>query len=226
MIINLFSIFDPSIYLINIFPWLATFLILFLININKFWLIRKVNLIIWLVLNPLIKELMPSTSLKIKKGSLMVLLFLFISIFLINILALFPFIFTLTGHILLTFPAAFVIWIRLIFYGWLNNTKHIMAHLVPMGTPILLINFIVIIELVRNIIRPITLSVRLCANIVAGHLLLSLLRNFSLTSLSLFLFSFIGIIILVLLEIAVALIQSYVFITLSSLYITEVHYEQ
>jgi F-type H+-transporting ATPase subunit a len=89
----------------------------------------------------------------------------------------------------------------------------------------MLINFIVIIELVRNIIRPITLSVRLCANIVAGHLLLRLLRNFSITSFTLFTISFSGIVILGLLEIAVALIQSYVFITLSSLYATEIHYE-
>jgi len=225
MIINLFSIFDPSIYLIRIFPWIIVFITIILIFSNKFWLLNKIQLTLWIILTPLIKEIIPSLRNSLKKGSIIFILFLFISIFYINILALFPFIFTPSGHIMLTFPAAFIIWTCFIIYGWLNNTKHIIAHLVPIGTPIMLINFIVIIELVRNIIRPITLSVRLCANIVAGHLLLRLLRNFSLNRFTLFTVSFSGIIILGLLEIAVALIQSYVFITLSSLYATEIHYE-
>lgn len=98
-----------------------------------------------------------------------------------------------------------------------------MAHLVPIGTPLLLMNFMVLIEIVSNIIRPITLSVRLCANIVAGHLLLRLLRNFSLIRINHIIYSFLGLIILGVLEIAVALIQGYVFITLISLYSTEIH---
>jgi len=92
-----------------------------------------------------------------------------------------------------------------------------------MGTPLILINFIVLIELVSNIIRPITLSVRLCANIVAGHLLLSLLSNFSLNRFIYFYYSLSGLLILGILEIAVALIQGYVFITLVSLYSTEIY---
>lgn len=225
MIINLFSIFDPSIYIIRFFPWIIVFFTIIIIFSNKFWLLNKIQLSIWIILSPLIKEIIPSINLSLKKGSIIIILFLFISIFFINILALFPFVFTPRGHIILTFPAAFIIWTSFIIYGWLNNTKHIIAHLVPIGTPIILINFIVIIELVSNIIRPITLSVRLCANIVAGHLLLRLLRNFSLTRFTLFSISFSGIIVLGLLEIAVALIQSYVFMTLSSLYATEIHYE-
>jgi len=52
-----------------------------------------------------------------------------------------------------------------------------MAHLVPKGTPVLLIPFIVLIELVRGVIRPFTLAVRLAANIVAGHLILVLVAG-------------------------------------------------
>lgn len=226
MIINLFSIFDPSINFLSFFPWIIVLITLILLNSNKFFIKNKILLIIWIILFPLIKEIIPSFKLNLKKGRIMLLLFLFISLFFINILALFPFVFTPTGHIILTFPTALIIWFCFIIYGWINNSKHIIAHLVPIGTPIILINFIVIIELVSNIIRPITLSVRLCANIVAGHLLLRLLRNFSLSNLVVFSLSFFGLVILGLLEIAVALIQRYVFITLSSLYATEVHYEQ
>jgi F-type H+-transporting ATPase subunit a len=95
-----------------------------------------------------------------------------------------------------------------------------MAHIVPSGAPNTLIPILVLIELIRNIIRPITLSVRLSANIIAGHLLISLLgETSSLASLPL---TFTMIIMLLVLEIAVALIQAYVFTILISIYSSEV----
>ena len=88
-----------------------------------------------------------------------------------------------------------------------------LAHLVPVGTPRFLIPVIVIIETVRNIIRPLTLSIRLAANIVAGHLLLTLLGSqgplLSLFNLSLLM---IGLFLLLLLEVAVACIYYFKFI--------------
>jgi F-type H+-transporting ATPase subunit a len=98
-----------------------------------------------------------------------------------------------------------------------------LSHLVPQGTPSALIIFIVIIELVSNIIRPITLCVRLTANLIAGHLLMSLLGN-ALTSLPIItgIFALPVPLILTILESAVACIQAYVFITLITLYTTEV----
>jgi F-type H+-transporting ATPase subunit a len=98
-----------------------------------------------------------------------------------------------------------------------------LSHLVPQGTPGLLIIFIVLIEIVSNIIRPITLCVRLTANLIAGHLLMSLLGN-AISSMPVT-----GVILaipvpitLTVLESAVACIQAYVFITLITLYTTEV----
>lgn len=97
------------------------------------------------------------------------------------------------------------------------------AHLVPLGTPAPLINFMVIIETISSIIRPLTLSVRLTANIIAGHLLISLLGNIGPNSRKTI---FIRIILLqfllIILELAVAIIQSYVFSILTILYISEV----
>ena len=97
--------------------------------------------------------------------------------------------------------------------------------MVPLGTPYVLINLMVIIELISNIIRPITLSVRLTANMIAGHLLLSLLRNSSLQSVYFFSLSSLGLVLLTILELRVALIQAYVFSMLITLYSTEVIYE-
>lgn len=108
--------------------------------------------------------------------------------------------------------------------GWLKTPQSMLAHLVPLGTPVALMPLMVIIELVSNVIRPLTLSVRLAANMVAGHLLLTLLGNQGPASawiLSIFLI--IAIVILAILETAVSLIQAYVFRVLRTLYFNEVN---
>lgn len=107
--------------------------------------------------------------------------------------------------------------------GWLKTPTRIFAHLVPIGTPVALIPLMVIIEITRNLIRPITLRVRLAANITAGHLLLNLLggqtpsSSYPVSILILTILLFIGI-----LELAVSVIQAYVFSVLSTLYFNEV----
>ena len=114
------------------------------------------------------------------------------------------------------------LWLGRIILSIIYQYNNLLAHLVPVGTPRFLIPVIVIIETVRNMIRPLTLSIRLAANIVAGHLLLTLLGSqgplLSLFNLSLLI---IGLFLLLLLEVAVACIQSYVFTILSSLYLNE-----
>ena len=98
------------------------------------------------------------------------------------------------------------------------------AHLVPQGTPGPLIPFIVLIETIRNVIRPGTLAVRLAANIIAGHLLLTLLGSTGPSlSISLVTLLLISQILLLTLEAAVAVIQSYVFAVLRTLYAREVN---
>jgi len=98
------------------------------------------------------------------------------------------------------------------------------AHLVPMRTPGVLIPFIVLIETVRRVIRPLTLAIRLSANIIAGHLLLTLLGN-QLANLRILGLIFPTEIMLVGLEMAVSLIQAYVFTILITLYVREVREE-
>ena len=107
--------------------------------------------------------------------------------------------------------------------GWalLFQPLSVLSHLVPLGTPYVLIPFIVLIESVSNIIRPGTLSIRLAANMVAGHLLLTLLGSQG-PSIGRHLPGLmVGLVALLLLEVGVACIQAYVFTILSSLYLSE-----
>jgi F-type H+-transporting ATPase subunit a len=137
-------------------------------------------------------------------------------------MGLFPYIFTRRRHISFTLTLALPLWLGRILISILYQYNNLLAHLVPTGTPSFLIPVIVVIETVRNIIRPLTLSIRLAANMVAGHLLLTLLGSQGPT---LRIFNLIlligGLFILLLLEVAVACIQSYVFTILSSLYLNE-----
>lgn len=224
MIINLFSIFDPSTNIFNLsLNWLRTTLgILFFPII--FWFIPSRLRIFWnkifLTLHSEFKTLLGVYSFK---GTTFMFISLFTLILFNNFLGLFPYIFTRTSHITLTLSLALPLWLRFILYGWINNSKHIFAHLVPQGTPSVLIPFIVIIETIRNIIRPGTLAVRLSANIIAGHLLLTLLGNTgnSLSYLIVSLLIFAQLLLLIL-ESAVAIIQSYVFTILRTLYSREI----
>nr|ASM82765.1 ATP synthase F0 subunit 6 [Hierodula patellifera] len=226
MMTNLFSVFDPSSNIMNLsINWLSTFIGLLLIP-TSLWLIPSRSTIVWnLIINKLHEEFkLFIGKKKINKGST----FIFISIFSIilynNFMGLFPYIFTSTSHMTMTMSLALPLWLSFMLYGWINNTKHMFAHLVPQGTPGVLMPFMVCIETISNITRPGTLAIRLAANMIAGHLLMILLgntgSNLMLSLLPLLIFMQI---LLLTLESAVAIIQSYVFAVLSTLYSSEVN---
>lgn len=182
---------------------------------SRFWLIM------WLLVRSIIFEFKALLGGSSGVGILVVMIVIFMFIVENNIFGLFPYIFTGTSHFLVTISFGFPIWVGLILFGLLNYLNYMFCHLVPYGTPDVLLIFIVVVERVRNLIRPITLTVRLGANMVAGHLLLRLLggvSGFWMRGLSLF-----GLIILIILEIAVAIIQGYVFVTLLILYYREIN---
>lgn len=225
MITNLFSVFDPSTTIFNIsLNWLSTFIGLIIIPYSFWFLPSRINLFWNNILIILFKEFKVLLGPRRKLGCSFIFISLFSLILFNNFLGLFPYIFTRTRHLTLTLTIALPLWISFILYGWLNNSQHIFAHLVPQGTPRILIPFIVCIETISNIIRPGTLAVRLTANIIAGHLLLTLIGNtgksISFILLNLLILSQIA---LLLLESAVAIIQSYVFAVLSTLYSREVN---
>jgi F-type H+-transporting ATPase subunit a len=88
-----------------------------------------------------------------------------------------PYFFTPSSHPRFTLSIALPLWLGHIVFSIRSQPIYFFSHLVPLGTPGGLVPFIVVIELVRTLIRPLTLAIRLAANIVAGHLLLLLLRN-------------------------------------------------
>nr|QOV03326.1 ATP synthase F0 subunit 6 [Simulium equinum] len=225
MMTNLFSVFDPSTTILNLsLNWLSTFLGLLLIPVS-FWLIPTRFQFLWnsilLTLHKEFKTLLGPTG---HNGSTFIFISLFSMIVFNNFLGLFPYIFTSTSHLTLTLGLALPLWLSFMIYGWVNHTQHMFAHLVPQGTPAVLMPFMVCIETISNVIRPGTLAVRLAANMIAGHLLLTLLGNTG-PSLSYIMVSLLigAQIALLVLESAVAIIQSYVFAVLSTLYSSEVN---
>jgi len=225
MITNLFSVFDPSSSIFNLsLNWTRTFIGLLLIP-STYWLIPSRFHLIWnKILITLHKEFKTLLGPLGHNGSTFIFISLFSLILFNNFIGLFPYIFTSTSHLTLTLTLALPLWLCFIIYGWINHTQHIFAHLVPQGTPTVLIPFIVCIETISNVIRPGTLAVRLRANIIAGHLLITLLGNTgSNLSYIIIIILIIAQIILLILESAVAIIQSYVFAVLRTLYSREVN---
>lgn len=222
--INLFSSFDPSTNFYFQLNWLRTIIGLLILPIN-FWLIPSRMNFLWIkIFYSLNKEISILIKSKLFKGYSLIIIRLFIFIFFNNFIGLFPYIFTSSRHIVFSFSLSFSLWLSLIIYGWLNNTNHIFSHLIPENTPTILIPLIVCIESIRNIIRPITLAIRLSANLIAGHLLLALLGNIiSITNLYVISLLIFIQIILIFLESAVSIIQAYVFIILITLYSREIN---
>nr|YP_001256891.1 ATP synthase F0 subunit 6 [Reticulitermes flavipes]YP_001256904.1 ATP synthase F0 subunit 6 [Reticulitermes santonensis]ABN10422.1 ATP synthase F0 subunit 6 [Reticulitermes flavipes]ABN10435.1 ATP synthase F0 subunit 6 [Reticulitermes santonensis]URH16779.1 ATP synthase F0 subunit 6 [Reticulitermes flavipes] len=223
---NLFSIFDPTTE-INSLPmnWTSTMVGLLLIP-TSIWLTPSRNsMALNLLMNKLHAEMKTILSKgNQNKGNSFIFTSLFLMILMNNFLGLFPYIFTSTSHLTLTLTLALPLWMTFMLFGWIKNTNHMFEHLVPQGTPTMLMPFMVIIETISNLIRPGTLAVRLTANMIAGHLLLTLLGNngpnMSHTLLTVLI---IAQILLLILESAVAIIQSYVFAILSTLYSSEVN---
>lgn len=227
MVINLFSVFDPATSLIFSLNWLRIIYILIFFPF-MFWLIpSRFNIFIYVLIEFLLNEFKVLIVKKINLINLLIYISLFFFILFNNFIGIFNYIFTSTSHLVVRLSMSLTLWISFIIFGWINQIDHIFVHLVPLGTPGVLIPFIVLIETIRNIIRPGTLAVRLAANIIAGHLLLTLISStgprINLFLLILMLF---GQIILIVLELRVAVIQAYVFSVLRTLYRTESNYEK
>nr|YP_009441959.1 ATP synthase F0 subunit 6 [Hylastes attenuatus]AOY40180.1 ATP synthase F0 subunit 6 [Hylastes attenuatus] len=223
MMANLFSSFDPSTFMSLTLNWMSS-LIMFVSIPPMFWLIPSRWSMFWInLLFTLHKEFKPLLKSSSLTGSSLLFISLFSVILFNNFMGLFPYIFTASSHLSFTLALSLPLWISFMLYGWLNNTTHMLAHLVPQGAPNVLLPFLIIIETISNLIRPGALAIRLTANMIAGHLLLTLLGN-SGPSLSMFTLNFLLILqfLFLILEFAVSIIQSYVFSVLAALYSEEV----
>nr|YP_010570514.1 ATP synthase F0 subunit 6 [Pyrocoelia analis]UEN67845.1 ATP synthase F0 subunit 6 [Pyrocoelia analis]UZG66111.1 ATP synthase F0 subunit 6 [Pyrocoelia analis] len=223
MMSNLFSSFDPSTEPLFSINWASPMLGFMLISLPMWLIPSRINTLWMKLFTILSKEFLNMLKIHEKKNSLL-FISLFTLIFFSNFLSLFPYIFPSTSHLTFTFTLALPLWMSFMLFGWINNTTHMFAHLVPLGTPNILMPFMVCIESISNLIRPMTLSVRLSANMIAGHLLLTLMGEME-SKMSMMMISTLMLIQLLLLtlESAVAIIQSYVFSILSTLYSSEIN---
>nr|YP_010887188.1 ATP synthase F0 subunit 6 [Exurapteryx aristidaria]WJJ44282.1 ATP synthase F0 subunit 6 [Exurapteryx aristidaria] len=225
MMSNLFSIFDPSTNLFNLsINWISTLLGLIFIPYS-FWLIPNRHFFMWnFILMKLHNEFKTLLKNNYFQGSTFIFISLFSFVLFNNFLGLFPYIFTSTSHLTLSLAISLPLWLSFMLYGWINNYQHMFSHMIPQGTPAILMPFMVLIETISNIIRPGTLAVRLTANMIAGHLLMTLLSSTGSNMASYMIILLVMIqILLLILESAVAVIQSYVIAILSTLYSSEVN---
>lgn len=224
MITRLFSVFEPSSRIINLpLNWLSTFLG-FLFVPYLLWASPSRWSLLWSKVNSALHNEFVNILNPKQKINTIIFISLFSFIVFNNSLGLFPYVFTRSRHLAITLALSLPLWLTFILFGWINHTNHIFAHLVPQGTPAVLIPFIVLIETIRNMIRPLTLAVRLAANIIAGHLILTLLGQNGPSLGSLILIVLLSAqILLLILESAVAVIQSYVFAVLRTLFSREIN---
>nr|YP_097016.1 ATP synthase F0 subunit 6 [Oedipina poelzi]AAU20440.1 ATP synthase F0 subunit 6 [Oedipina poelzi] len=170
------------------------------------------------------KQLLSPLNTKGHKWSLL-LLSLMLILMSINMLGLLPYTFTPTTQLSMNLGLAMPLWLATILIGARNQPTITLGHLLPEGTPMLLIPTLIIIETISLLIRPLALGVRLTANLTAGHLLIQLISTatFFLSSMmtTVAMMTATVLLLLTMLEIAVAMIQAYVFVLLLSLYLQE-----
>nr|YP_010892754.1 ATP synthase F0 subunit 6 [Galaxias fuscus]YP_010892767.1 ATP synthase F0 subunit 6 [Galaxias olidus]YP_010892780.1 ATP synthase F0 subunit 6 [Galaxias oliros]QWV62189.1 ATPase subunit 6 [Galaxias ornatus]QWV62192.1 ATPase subunit 6 [Galaxias mungadhan]QWV62201.1 ATPase subunit 6 [Galaxias terenasus]QWV62210.1 ATPase subunit 6 [Galaxias brevissimus]QWV62225.1 ATPase subunit 6 [Galaxias longifundus]QWV62231.1 ATPase subunit 6 [Galaxias gunaikurnai] len=143
----------------------------------------------------------------------------------LNMLGLLPYTFTPTTQLSLNMGLAVPLWLATVIIGMRNQPTAALGHLLPEGTPVPLIPVLIIIETISLFIRPLALGVRLTANLTAGHLLIQLIATAAFVLLPLMptvaILTATVLFLLTLLEVAVAMIQAYVFVLLLSLYLQE-----
>lgn len=227
MILDIFSSFDPNTTLTHssVSPslfWLLNLTLLIIISstfwlrpTNNFWIIHETINIITSQVSRTFRNLITSSH--------HFLTALFIILISINLIGLLPYVFSSTRHLLFTLRLGLPIWLALIISSIKNSPSYFAASLLPSGAPDWLNPFLVLIETARILLRPITLSFRLAANMRAGHVVLTLagiyatffiLINSPFPIISFFLFQ----LLYILFEVGICLIQAYIFCLLLSLY--------
>ena len=147
---------------------------------------------------------------------------LFMFVLFCNMIGMLPYSFTVTSHIIVTFVLAAFIFIAVTIIGFIKHGIKYLQLFVPKGVPVVLLPLIIVIEIISYLSRPVSLSVRLFANMMAGHTMLKVFGGFVI-SLGLlggwlplsFSIALIG------LEILVAFLQAYVFAILTCIYLND-----
>ncbi|MDC9701657.1 MAG: F0F1 ATP synthase subunit A [Alphaproteobacteria bacterium] len=147
---------------------------------------------------------------------------LFMFIMACNMLGMLPYAFTVTSHIIITFTLALFVFIGVTIVGFVKNGAAFLKLFVPKEGPVFLLPLLVVIEFISYLTRPISLSVRLFANMLAGHTILKVFASFVVA------LGFIGgwaplafMVAFTCLEVLVAFLQAYVFAVLTCIYLND-----
>ena len=159
-------------------------------------------------------------------GFPLVLVSLFIIILGFNLVGLIPYVLSTTSHLIFNFSVGIVLWAALIVLGIWHNFYSFAGHLLPSGAPASLSPFLILVECVRILVRPVTLAVRLAANMRAGHIIFTLVGNTvimpSSSGILFLLFDFLWwafvMVGYIFFEAAICLVQAYIFVLLTSMY--------
>nr|UPL65950.1 ATPase subunit 6 [Mystilus priamus] len=223
MMTNLFSCFDPSTSMKMSLNWVSTMMTIMIIPCVYWYMPSRIDILNSKLYSTLYMEFKMILG-KNSSGMKLMMLSLFMFILNNNFLGLLPYIFTSTSHLSFSMAMALPLWLSMMMFGWFNKAQEMFSHLIPSGTPALLMPFMVLIETTSNLIRPGSLAVRLMANMISGHLLMSLLGN-NMTQATMIIspLIFMTQMFLMMFEMAVSIIQAYVFSMLTTLYSSEVN---
>nr|AYP58020.1 ATPase subunit 6 [Laticilla burnesii] len=208
----------PLILISMVFPALL------LPSLDNRWVTNRLSTLQLWAVNLITKQLMTPLNKKGHKWAL-IMTSLMVFLLLVNLLGLLPYTFTPTTQLSMNLALAFPLWLATLLTGLRNQPSVSLGHLLPEGTPTLLIPALILIETTSLLIRPLALGVRLTANLTAGHLLIQLISTATVTLFStmpaISLLTLLILLLLTILEIAVAMIQAYVFVLLLTLYLQE-----
>nr|YP_009330794.1 ATP synthase F0 subunit 6 [Batagur trivittata]APD80700.1 ATPase subunit 6 [Batagur trivittata] len=194
------------------------------LTLDDRWLTNRLFALQTWAINTYTKQLMLPVNKTGHKWSI-ILTSLMAMLLMTNLLGLLPYTFTPTTQLSMNMGLAVPMWLATVLTGLRNQPTTSLGHLLPEGTPTPLIPALIIIETISLFIRPMALGVRLTANLTAGHLLIQLISTATLALLpmmaALSLLTAIVLLLLMILELAVAMIQAYVFVLLLCLYLQE-----
>nr|YP_009648860.1 ATP synthase F0 subunit 6 [Notospermus geniculatus]QCZ36410.1 ATP synthase F0 subunit 6 [Notospermus geniculatus] len=225
MLMDIFSSFDEqggNLFGFGVFVWVGSLLPVFFFFSSYWWGGGRLFCFLSSV-----GEFSSSEVSRSRGGSLggfcSVLSSLMVVLLCMNLFGLVPYVFSNTSHLLVTFGFSSVLWLSLLLSGVFFNVGSFLAVFLPVGSPSVLSPFLVVVESVSLLVRPVTLAVRLAANMGAGHIVLCLLGSY--LSCGVFLYSWFSVFFMVLVggfyflfEVGICLIQSYIFFLLLSLY--------
>nr|ANH54151.1 ATP synthase F0 subunit 6 [Nassarius succinctus] len=228
MLVDIFSSFDDNnqVFMsLYVLMWIFSLVTIVLFS-SSYWVMSPR----WLSIVSVFKDTASSQvfrSFGINMGGFVnIIAGLFLFLILMNMSGLIPYVFSPTSHLAVSLSLGLPLWLTLIVSAVFFNPSSVVAGLLPMGAPAPLNPFLVIIETVSIMVRPITLSVRLTANMSAGHIVLTLIGNY-LTA-SFFLSSIFSMLLLLsiqvlytIFEFGISLIQAYIFCLLITLYSDE-----